>query len=407
MIYSFRRKMVLISAASVVAVFLIIFLTILLVSTVQMNRTTNMLTDIISENNGRFPAFDEAPPGPPLRDGMITRETPFSTRFFTVWTDPVGQPVDTNTGFISTVTAAQAESYAADALQSGSERGWIGDYRFKVVETPTGYTVVFVDAGVTRSMSRQFLWLVLAVLAASGLIITLLTVLLSKRAVRPVAESYEKQKQFITDANHELKTPLTLILSNLDIVENELGRNEWLDDIRSEGERMTVLVNKLVSLSRMDEDKSNLSLSQAELSRLLTESVSSFQPLAEERGIRLECFAEEPVFCTGDEGLLQQLVSLLLDNALKYCDPGGTVTVRCRNKRTPGFAVENSYKNVDSLELGRLFDRFYRADPARTDTTGFGIGLSLARAIVSQHHGSITAVKSGEGRIAFQVKLKA
>ena len=278
-------------------------------------------------------------------------------------------------------------------MERGNERGWVSDYRYKTVSTEHGNLIVFVNGSMNREVMRQFLMIALPVLVGSGIVILLLIIFLSKFTVRPVAESYEKQKQFITDANHELKTPLTLILSNLDIVESELGKSEWLDDIRSEGERMGTLVNQLVTLTRMDEDHSNLSISPFDLAAVISDTVSEFQPLAEECGKKLQFTGAPSILYNGDEGLIRRLISILLDNAVKYCDSDGMIWVTVSAKRNPVLTVENTYKEVDMVGLDRLFDRFYRADKARSYTGSFGIGLSIALAIAKNHHGDITSYK--------------
>ena len=253
--------------------------------------------------------------------------------------------------------------------------------------------------------ANRFLLTSLLILFGSSLIILILFVLISKWVVRPVAESYEKQKQFITDANHELKTPLTLILTNLDIVEAEIGKNEWLDDIRSEGERMGMLVNQLVTLSRMDEDQSNLTISRFDLSSVLSDVISEFEPLAAERRKDLFYKVQPLIIYQGDEGLIRRLAAILLDNAVKYCDTGGRIQVSVYERRHPVIVVENTYCDVNNIELPKLFDRFYRADKARTFDGGFGVGLSIARAIAKNHHGDISVYKK-EGLIGFKVELK-
>ena len=218
-----------------------------------------------------------------------------------------------------------------------------------------------------------------------------------------MAESYEKQKQFITDANHELKTPLTLVMTNLDILEAEIGENEWLSDIRSEGERMSALVNQLVVLSRMDEEKTNPQMQQFCLSEMIMDVVSEFQLLAQDRGKVMTAQVDSGVNYTGDEEAVRRVISILLDNAVKYCDDGGEIELRLERKKHPVLYVENAYANVGETEFGKLFDRFYRADRARTFTGGFGVGLSIARAIVTQHKGEISAYKKDAGHIAFKV----
>ena len=215
----------------------------------------------------------------------------------------------------------------------------------------------------------------------------------------------EKQKQFITDANHELKTPLTLIMSNVDIVEEELGKSEWLDDIRSEGQRMTKLINRLVSLSRMDEEQNPLQKENFDLTDVVYDVASEFVQLAFENNKILYCLAQPKVMYKGDEAHIRQLMSILLDNAVKYCDTDGEIHIDLTEKHHPVITVENTYADVDNIELDKLFDRFYRADKARTYDGSFGIGLSLAKEIVNKHGGEISVYKK-RNTIGFKVELK-
>ena len=408
MIAALQKKFILVSTLSVVAVFAGIFLLLAVFSQVQAARTMDTLTDAIASNDGVFPPFDPAQAGPGRGlpyDSGIDAETRFSTRFFTVWMDGADRITRVNIDAISSLTEDQVRQYASQAAASGRERGWIADYRYRVLRTDTGATLVFVNGSMNRAMTGRLLFTAFLVLLGSAVLIVTLTVLISKRVVRPVAESYEKQKQFITDANHELKTPLTLILSNLDIVEAELGQNEWLDDIRSEGERMGQLINQLVTLSRMDEARPPVEAAEFDLSAAAADTVSEFGPLAAGRGLGFSVEIQPGLRYTGDEALIRRLLAILLDNAVKYCDPGGQIAVRLFRRRHPVLTVENSYAGVDALALDRLFDRFYRADKARTFSGSFGVGLSIARSIARNHRGSISAYKRA-GIIGFRADLR-
>ena len=409
MIYSLRKKLIWICGLSVIGVFALIFIIICGVSTSRLNQAMDMLTDRISNHDGEFPAFDEENPFPPGADrffDFITEETSFSTRFFTVRFNDAGEIVSEDIEFISSITEETAHEYAQKALDRNHQRGWMDGYRYKIYETGRGQAVVFVDGSMNRSISRVQLITAGTVMLGSLIFILVLILIFSKRAVKPIAESYEKQKQFITDANHELKTPLTLILTNLDIAEAEVGKNEWLEDIRAEGERMSALVKQLVTLSRMDEDQAEVELNTFSLSDTVRDTVSEFEALAEERGTPLISSVQDGVTYYGNEAGIRRVISVLLDNAIKYCDSGGTIGLSLVLKRHPVICVENSYENVDSLELDRLFDRFYRADKSRTFTGSFGIGLSIAKAIAEKHRGEISAYKVSPGRIGFKVVLK-
>ena len=411
MIYRLRKKFILISAAAVGAVFALIFGLIYFTTSAQLNRTMDMLTDVISSNDGAFPEIGSAemPPAPAgvERERFFNSEARFSTRFFTVYADENNQIISENTDKISSVDAKTAREYAEKALSGNSERGWIGGFRYKVTDTPNGKTVVFVNGETNKDMTSGLQYTVLFVLLGSFLAILLLIIIISKRAVKPTAEAYEKQKQFVTDANHELKTPLTLILSNVDIVESEIGENEWLEDIRGEGERMNALINQLVTLSRMDEDASGLTASEFDLSGVALDTVSEFEGLAAERKKELTAEIEPDVIYNGDESLIRQLMSILLDNAVKYCDPDGEIVVNVRAKgRGAVITVENTYGDIDNIELDKLFDRFYRADKARSFTGSFGVGLSIAKSIANKHKGNIVAYKKDDNHIGFKVTLK-
>ena len=412
MIYRLQKKFILICTVSVLTVIALVFGVILVLNISSMNKNMDILTDAVSEGDGHFPGSsetkphpDKAPPPKKQDADFINPETPFSTRHFTVFYDKNGKVSKINTESIYSVSKEQAIEYAESALEDGDERGWISIYRYKVFGGDGGKSVVFVDGSVSRSSLMQSMTIAGLVLLGSAALVLILIFLLSKKAVRPIAESYEKQKQFITDANHELKTPLTLILANLDIAEAELGQNEWLDDIRSEGHRMTELVNQLVALSRMDEEGRPLNVTEVALGELVADTVAEFEPLAKERGKALAASIDKEITYLGDEALLHRLIGVLMDNAIKYCDQGGEITVTLQKGRRITLTFENTYASVGELELSRLFDRFYRADKARTFTGGYGVGLSMAKAIVEKHKGEISAYKKDATHIGFKVVL--
>ncbi len=414
MIYKLRNKFILISALSLVAVLICIYLALFFISGNQLDTNMDSLTDMIMFENGHPPDFAENPPDNPVsapgqRKGpgrmFINKETRFSTRFFTVEYNSSGEVIRTNIDHIASITEEEAEEYADKLKDSSSERGWISSYRYKVMKGTFGTRMVFVDGTGNRELSASFLLTSALVLFGSGAVVLILIIIFSRKAVKPVAESYEKQKQFVTDANHELKTPLTLILANLDIAESELGKNEWLDDIRYEGEQMATLVERLVSLSRMDEDSTTLIFSDFNLSEMLLDITSEFASAAKNAGKQFTTDIKPGVEIKGDEGALRQILSILLDNALKYCDKNGIICCSLNTGRHREITVTNSFKEVDNTELDRLFDRFYRSNKARTSGTGFGIGLSIAKATITKHGGDIYAYKAAPGVIGFCIKI--
>ena len=412
MIYRLQRRFILISTVAVLSVIALVFGIIFVLNITSMNRNMDILADRVSEGGGRFPGvFDETPfpdkipPKNEQKFDFITPETPFATRHFTVFFDKNGEVSRTNTESIYAIDEDTAIEYAEKVMDDGEERGWVSSYRYKVFHTEMGYGVVFVDGSMNRAALLQSTMISAIVLFACAALVLVLIFLLSKKAVKPIAESYEKQKQFITDANHELKTPLTLILANLDIAEAELGKNEWLDDIRSEGYRMTELVNQLVALSRMDEEGHPMNITEVSFGELVADTVAEFEPLAKDRGKALIASIEKEITYLGDEALLYRLVGILMDNAIKYCDQGGEISVTLRRGRRVVLTVENTYSAFGEIELHRLFDRFYRADKARKFTGGYGVGLSMAKAIVEKHKGEIAAYKKDNTHIGFKIIL--
>lgn len=407
MIDRLRRKFIRICMLSFAAVFLILFIAIYLVTEVQTSARLDTLADLVSENDGIFPDFEQfgLEEGQILPPEGVNQESPFTTRFFTVRFDGDGELASVDIRAIASVSGEEAQEYASAVLEKGAERGWVENFRYKVYNTPEGTAVVFINGTDTRELNQRFLLTASSVFVAGSLVVLLLVILISKHAVKPAMESYQKQRQFVTDANHELKTPLTLIRTNLDIMESENGPNEWLSDIREETGIMTELVNRLVQLSRMDEDQSTLEMTRFSLSEAVSETAAAFDGTARERDMTLTLDVPPGVCCTGDEASIRQLLSILLDNAVKYCDRGGTIRVGLSGGRHPVLTVDNSYAAVDSVELGRLFDRFYRADKARTYGSGFGIGLSIAKAIVEKHRGEITVSSLDGNAIRFRVKL--
>ena len=222
----------------------------------------------------------------------------------------------------------------------------------------------------------------------------------------PVVRSVQRQKQFITDASHELKTPITVIATSLKVLEMEVGKQKWIDKALGQTEKLTSLVSSLVTLSRMDEEDSPLKPEPFPISEAVEETAESFRDLAQSKGHELSLSIAPGLIYTGDEYALRQLVSILLDNAIKYALPGAPISLTlAKGRRGVVLTAANRCDPAPELDPGKLFDRFYRADPARSSTGGFGIGLSIARSIAEGHHGSISAKLEGD-TITFTAILK-
>lgn len=343
----------------------------------------------------------------------INAETKFDIRYFTVTLDENGNTVDVDTDRIASIGKQQAETMAQDLREEGKTEGYTDGFRYAVISVSGedgGNNTMYIFLNCARELStfRSFLWTsILVSLLGAGLVF-LLVVVASRIAVRPVAESYEKQKRFITDASHEIKTPLAIIEANTEVIELENGSSEWLDSIKRQIKRLSSLTEKLVFLSRMDEENTKIERAEFSLSDTVRETTESFEAVAEAGRKHLEIDVQPGIPYYGNEGMISQMVSLLVDNAMKYGSDGGTVRVRLWQKHG-GARVLTVYNDADHVTVGdqsQLFERFYRSDESRNSRTGgHGIGLSVVKAIVDAHHGKIAAV-SGDGKsMLFTVRL--
>ena len=404
MIQKLRVKFITASLLSLALVLLVILGGVNAMSYQKVVRDADRILALLSENRGVFP--QQTPPddrggkpGPiPVLGHGISPETPFESRFFSVLLNEKGQVLQSDTGQIAAVDDQSAGEMAQAVWSSGNASGFQGDYRYIRAAEAEGTRFIFVDCG--RSLSNFRTTLIASVLVAlAGLLaVFLLLLILSKRIVRPVAESYEKQRRFITDAGHELKTPLTIIGADLDLVEPELEGNEWLQDIRCQVRRLTGLTQDLIFLSRMEEETPPIQPIEFPLSDLTEEMAQSFQGLAKAQGKRLTLSIPPILSYTGDEKAIRQLLSILLDNALKYTPEEGEVEIALKKEgRMIRLSVSNTIDRPMEREmLDRLFDRFYRGDQSRSSQTGgYGLGLSIAKGIVLAHRGKIRAESSG------------
>lgn len=229
--------------------------------------------------------------------------------------------------------------------------------------------------------------------------VLILVIIFSKIVLRPVAQSYEKQRQFITDAGHELKTPLTIIDANTEVIEMENGESQWTKSIRNQVERLTSMVGQFITLSKMEEKNENFHKTDISLNIILNESLEPFDAVFLSKNIKINTFSEKDIHISGDEKLLRQLFEILIDNAAKYASENSTFSISMKRKsRKNMLTFENESDTISEGNLDILFDRFYRTDASRNSATGgSGIGLSVAKSIVTLHGGTIHA-KSDDGK---------
>nr|WP_300183448.1 HAMP domain-containing sensor histidine kinase [uncultured Agathobaculum sp.] len=405
MIGKLRIKLIIASMVSLLTVLLVIMTAINLLNYFKIVSDADSTLTLLAENDGAFPGGGRIQP-PPDEDFAphaphLSPEFPYETRYFFAVLDADGTVASVNTGKIAAVDTSEAIEYAQCVWQQGKTQGFLGSYRFLRSETTAGQTLIlFLDCRRSLDTARTLLLSCLGVSTVGSLLVLLLLIFLSSRIVRPFRISYEKQKQFITDAGHELKTPLTIINADAELLAMDIGENEWLTDIQHQTSRLANLTGDLILLSRMEEAQPQLQLLELPLSDLVEETALPFQAVARTQGKTLDCHIEPLVSLCGEEKSLRKLVSILLDNAVKYAAPHSTITCTLdRYKGAPRLTVLNPVEgSVTREQTTRLFDRFYRTDQSRNSQTGgYGLGLSIAAAIVSAHKGRIIASAANDG----------
>lgn len=378
----------------------------------EMLDRADEMTALLEQNDGKFPEEPswheqddtETPPAKPENDekdkSRFSVETPFETRYFTVTVDENGEVTDCDLDRIAAVDEETAEEYTQTAQQKNKTTGFQGIYRYRVTETEDGAKYVFLDCRREISNFRTVLVTTISVSLLGLAAVFVLVVIFSRMVFRPVEESIQKQKRFIIDASHELKTPLTIIDANIEVMEMESGESQWTKSTRKQIQRLSGLVQQLVTLSRLDEEKGLEEKCEFNLSEAVSECVQPYESLAQTREKNLTLNIEEDITYTGDERSIRQLAGILMDNAVKYSSENGNITLTLKKKGKKIFL--EVYNDADDLPQGKLdvlFERFYRLDSSRNSGTGgSGIGLSMAKAIVQAHKGKITAEnKNGRG----------
>ncbi len=442
MIQKLRYKFIAIAMASMFLVLFVIGLGAALVTYRQVVEDADDLVAVLAENNGSFKGLGDELMGPPpegdpsengeppedlmmyepmnkgdqgrLKDELSV-ETPYETRFFSVILDENGERKSVDTGKIAAVSSSDAVTYATQVYgaykaASGEKKGFLGDYRFGIYEKSDGYLVIFVDCGRTLSAFYRFVRNTIIIAVLGMLAVWVLLSFASGRIVKPIAESYEKQKGFITDAGHELKTPLAIINADADVLAMDVGDgNEWVSDIKLQAKRLSELTADLIALSRLEENNESIPHTELDFSALVKEITDSFAGPAISRKLKLSSEIAENCKVSGNEKALTRLLSVLLDNAMKYTVVDGDVKVTLvkKSSRQLRLSVNNAIAEpLEKEQLERMFDRFYRTDASRnSEMGGHGIGLSIAAAIVKNHKGTITALCPSEHELSIKITL--
>ena len=331
--------------------------------------------------------------------------------FFTLEIDQEGRLSATGGGYFDLSDEDYLREVLSAALSTHAQTGVLKAYklRFCRVVTPTDQCVVFTDMTSEQRTMQNLVRSCLAIGTVSFFAFLLISLLLARWAVRPVARAWAQQRQFVADASHELKTPLTVILTNAELLQNpacsQAERTQFAAYTLTMAHQMRGLVESLLELARVDSGLSKTAMETVDWSRLVSEAVLPFEPLYYERGLELACQIEEELHVKGSPPHLRQVVEILLDNALKYTPPPAAVEVRLKRQGSRRLlSVSNPGPAISQEDLKNIFKRFYRLDQVRGPGHSYGLGLPIAQGVVRQHRGRIWA-ESREGRNTFFVEL--
>ena len=447
MIRKLRFKLI---SAAMISLFIVITIIIGIVNILNYHgivQDADGILTILQDNNGRFPQqntqtdiskqsheaaapiFSPDAPGsesdsietasgvtqaePPKGNNnprLQSPELPYESRFFSVLLDENGTVLSTDTGKIAAVNSSEAGEYAKEILQSGKRKGFFSAYRYLRTETDSdSHTrIIFLDCSRSLNSFRNVLLISCGVSGLGLMMVLGLMILLSKHIIKPFSENYEKQKRFITDAGHEIKTPITIINADTEVLEMDTGPNEWIDDIRIQTERLSKLTKDLIYLARMEEGEHQTQMIDFPLSEVISETAASFQALARTESKQFALQIQPMLSFYGDEDNIRKLTSILLDNALKYSDENGFIQLNLekKGKYIQLLVVNTTRDTLNREQLTHLFDRFYRMDTSRnSETGGYGIGLSIAQAVVQMHKGKISATAMNDHKIQLSVLL--
>lgn len=350
-----------------------------------------------NQNNPDFPPQDNGtkPPDDKKNNGFgrHDKNAVDSARYAAVAIDKNGNIIRTDVTHISSLTEDEVTAITEALKNTASGTGTYSGFLYRISETKRaeGKVIILLDNGMQISSFFTVLFISVGAGIFGWLMMLLLVILLSRKTIAPVARSIEKQKQFVTNAGHEIKTPLAIILANTDAMELHNGENKWSKNIRAQTLRLSGLMQNLLMLAKMDESSTKLPMCEFDISTAAEDTVGAFIEPAALKGIMIEQDIKKGIRLSGNRDSIVQLMTVLLDNAVKYTESGGVIRAELYgNEKNITLSITNTCEPIDHPE--KLFDRFYRGDSARTQKNGgYGIGLSVAQAIAELHKGSITA----------------
>lgn len=409
MIKKLQKRFIRIALIALTVAMVLVAAVVNLANWISVRRELDETLAFLSENEGMEADFRGGAGSRLMGKNKHTRNLVSESSWFSVYLDENGE---IQRMFLDNMTEADAETAAAlagEAAGSGREYGFLQDYLYQVRRRADGrMSIVFLNCETKITSVRTLGWISLAACAGGILLAWLIVSLASRKAVEPTIRNMEQQKQFITNASHELKTPLTVISTNMELLQMEHPDSPWVKSTQRQTVQMRHLVDELVYLSRLEEENAPLVMEAISLAPMLRETAEPFQAMAEFQGKNMTVETEGELTVRGDRASLQRLFSTLLDNAVKYAPAEGSILVsaRAEGRYVLVKAANDVSRPLTEEQCRQLFDRFYRADPSRNKEkqNGFGIGLAIAAAIVEKHGGSISAAMEG-GRLVFECRL--
>lgn len=407
-----RLKMIGIVFASVVAAFTVMTIILVMCFGAYRNRQADQITAMISENNGTVPQLKDYKQQQKNSQSFeryfnnYNEDSSYRTRFFRIFLDEEKKVTNVNMDHIAAVDEKKAVRMTKIAMLRRGKVGLVGSYRYrKEYKDGQVRSIIFLDCKENQSFYRLAVTITIAVSTLLTCLITVIFAIASKRAVRPFEINSNRQKQFITDASHELKTPLAIISANAEVLQYKGDGNEWTQNIIDQTKHMGKLINQLLVLAKLDEVQEKSEKQEVDLKQLLEETIEPFEEVATQKKVTLKLHLEEGVTIRVNREQIAQLVSILTENAAKYVNDGGKIVWRLTKTQHGAVLVVKNTTEKELPDTKRMFDRFYRSDSSRSSKTGGqGIGLSIAKKIVDSHKGSITA-KAEDGVVTFRISL--
>ena len=406
-----KIRFILLASAAIVCILLTMIAVLNSVRFLQTNGEIQAVLNILSANNGDFPSVEETAES--LQNDRITIDTIYQYRYFSVVYNEDKTPYSSNLDHLSNLSKEQALSYANKVIKDSRSSGVfkVGSqfYSYQITQDSKTkrYLLVVLDSTNYLESRNDFFWLSIQLCFYSFIFFVLVVSGFSNFAIRPYIKNYENQKRFITNAGHELKTPLAIISANTELQELMTGENEWTESTKDQVKRLSNLINQMVVLARLEEQP-DVTLVDVNFSEVVKKVAGNFKSVIEKAGKKYEIKLQEDIHVKATEDELYELVSILIDNACKYCDEDGqifvTLTKAKRGKRAR-LTVANSYADGKNVDYSRFFDRFYREDESHNQKQpGYGIGLSMAESLVRIFKGRIW-VSYKKGLIGFTVLL--